>query len=253
MAAATAKSVPALKQADYGLDAPKLVHRMFTRSAVLIVLGIAVWWMNREYNPQGGTSLMSVSVAIGLGFLGAGAFMTWCSRKGKLDLRDQILESLPWRGDEKVLDVGCGRGLMMIGAAKRLKTGKATGIDIWSAEDLSGNSADATVTNARAEGVMDRVKIENGDARRLQYQNNAYDVVLSSLCLHNVEDDTARTKALDEILRVTKPSGHIAIFDIFHADDYVKHFESAGAEIVKRSDRTWLWLVPGRWLIARKR
>ena len=142
--------------------------------------------------------------------------------------------------------------LMLIGAAKRLKSGKATGIDIWSAEDLSGNSADATVANARAEGVMDRVKIENGDARRLQYANATYDIVVSSLCLHNIDDATARTKALDEILRVTKPNGHIAIFDIFHADAYAKHFESAGAEIVQQSSRIWLWLVPGRWLIVRK-
>jgi cyclopropane fatty-acyl-phospholipid synthase-like methyltransferase len=43
------------------------------------------------------------------------------------------------RGDETVLDVGYGRGLHLIGAAKRLTTGKAPGVDIWQAEDLSGN------------------------------------------------------------------------------------------------------------------
>jgi cyclopropane fatty-acyl-phospholipid synthase-like methyltransferase len=31
---------------------------------------------------------------------------------------------------EAVLDVGCGRGLMLVGAARRLKTGKAVGIDL---------------------------------------------------------------------------------------------------------------------------
>ena len=40
------------------------------------------------------------------------------SRVWKLQYRDRILESLTWRGDEKVLDAGCGRGLFLIGAAK---------------------------------------------------------------------------------------------------------------------------------------
>ena len=47
----------------------------------------------------------------------------------------------------------CGRGLLAIGAAKRLKTGKVTGIDVWNPQELSGNSADAAKENAKAEGV----------------------------------------------------------------------------------------------------
>ena len=58
---------------------------------------------------------------------------------------------------------------MLIGAAKRLKSGKATGIDIWSQQDLSGNSADAVKQNAKIEGVNDRVRIETSDARKLVY------------------------------------------------------------------------------------
>ncbi len=58
--------------------------------------------------------------------------MVWSSRVAKLKLRDRLLDSLALKGDEKILDVGCGRGLLLIGAAKRLKTGKATGIDVWS-------------------------------------------------------------------------------------------------------------------------
>ena len=42
---------------------------------------------------------------------------------------------IPWRGNETVLDVGTGRGLLMIGAARRLTTGISVGIDIWSAKD----------------------------------------------------------------------------------------------------------------------
>ncbi len=74
---------------------------------------------------------------------------TWCrpchaysatffsSRVGKLRVRDSLMGSLHWTGEEQVLDVGCGSGFALIGAAKRLTTGHATGVDIWSAEDLS--------------------------------------------------------------------------------------------------------------------
>ena len=44
------------------------------------------------------------------------AVMVWSSRVGKLKLRDTLLDGLTWRGDENVLDVGCGRGLLLIGA-----------------------------------------------------------------------------------------------------------------------------------------
>ena len=114
--------------------------------------------------------------------------MVWSSRVAKLRLRDQLLDSLALRGDERVLDVGCGRGLLAIGAAKRLKNGKVVGIDVWSPIDLSGNTPDAAKANAKLEGVADKVRIENGDAQKLVYPDNHYDVVVSSLALHNIPD-----------------------------------------------------------------
>jgi ribonucleotide reductase alpha subunit len=87
-----------------------------------------------------------------------------------------VLDSLKLRGDETVLDVGCGRGLLLIGAAKRLTTGKAVGVDIWNAEDLSGNRPEATLENARLERVAERVEVKDGDARRLPFADGTFDV-----------------------------------------------------------------------------
>src|SRR5215208_5553655 len=53
------------------------------------------------------------------------------SKVGKYRECERLLDSIPWRGDEIVLDVGCGRGLLLVGAAKRLRTGRAVGVDIW--------------------------------------------------------------------------------------------------------------------------
>src|SRR5262245_50202181 len=62
------------------------------------------------------------AVALACGLTGLG--MVWYSYFGKLRMRERLLDRVPWRGDERVLDVGCGRGLMLLGAAARLTTGK---------------------------------------------------------------------------------------------------------------------------------
>lgn len=237
---------------DYGLDAPLVVKRMFSRGAWVLATGLAVYYINRTEYPGPAWRVLGTLGLIGLAFIGIGAFMVWSSRVAKPGLRDKLLDSLGLTGEEKVLDVGCGRGLMLIGVAKRLKTGKATGIDIWSKEDLSGNSADAAKLNAKLEGVPDRVRIENGDARKLVYPDNNYDVVISSLAIHNISDAEERDQAIRQMWRVLKPGGRLLIFDIFHTAHYAKILRECGATDVTLSGLGFLWCVPSRSLLARK-
>ena len=118
----------------------------------------------------------------------------------------------------------------MIGAAKRIKSGKATGIDVWNPQDLSGNSADAAKENAKLEGVLDRIRIENQDARKLPYPDASYDVVVSNLALHNIEDREGREQAVREMWRVLKPGGKLAIHDIFKSGEYAAILGELGAK-----------------------
>ena len=119
-------------------------------------------------------------------------------------------------------------------AARRLKTGKAIGVDLWQKEDLSGNRPDATLENARCEGVADRVEVKDGDARKLPFPDATFDIVVSGLALHNIYKREEREQAVREVARVLKPGGHVAITDIQHTGEYERVLRASGVEDVKR-------------------
>lgn len=240
-------------QADYGLDAPLLVKRMFTRAAWTVAIGIAVYLINRSDNPGPAGTLLAVFLVIGLGFLAVGLYMMWSSRTGKLALRDQLLDALDLKGEEKILDAGCGRGLMVVGAAKRLKAGKATGVDVWDPAILSGNSSDSAKANAKMEGVADKVRFETGDIRKLVYPEKTYDVAMSALAIHNFGDQSDRDKVVRELYRVLKPGGRLLILDLFHVSDYASVLREAGAEDVTIASHGFLWCLPTKSVRAAKK
>ena len=252
-------------RADYGLDAPGVVRNLaLVAVAALLIFGsIAMGsWSGRV--PLGGQVVLEVSsmaLAIGLASAGMAFYMVWSSKRGKMTERERLLDRLALKGSERVLDVGCGRGLMLIGAAKRLSTGSAVGIDIWQSEDLSGNRAEATLENAQLEGVKDRVRVETADMRQLPFPDASFDVFVSKAAIHNLYERPARAKALAEIARVLAPGGQVLIDDIRHIREYETELRSRNLTEIRRLGNpflesflallTWGSLRPGV-LLARK-
>src|SRR5262249_42036970 len=145
-----------------------------------MVAGMALYWLFAARLPALALTLLIIGVALGLPLLLTAVFMVRSSQVGKLKQRDRLLDMVQLQGDETLLDVGCGRGLLLIGAAKRLPNGKAVGIDLWSARDLSDNRPEATLANAAAEGVAERVEVKTGDMQQMPFPDGTFEVAVAS-------------------------------------------------------------------------
>jgi 2-polyprenyl-3-methyl-5-hydroxy-6-metoxy-1,4-benzoquinol methylase len=235
---------------DYGIDAPDVVRNLFIAGAAGLAVGVTAMlglWTG-EFNIQlfGVKLIFQLSgPGFGVGILctAMGIWMVWDSKIGKTQTREGLLDLIEWTGREQVLDVGCGRGLMLIGAAKRLTTGKAVGIDIWQAEDLSGNRPESAVENARREGVLDRIEVKAGDMRHIPFADATFDVVLSRAAVHNLYRSADRTQAISEIARVLKPGGRALIDDIRHHRQYTAVFHQTGCADVRNVGSLVLYVM----------
>jgi arsenite methyltransferase len=236
-------------RADYGIDAPGVVRNLVVAGALAVLAGVL---LPRVEIGSVMVALRPPLVSMGVSWLGAGLLMLAYSKVGKPRHRDRILDLVEWKGNEQVLDVGTGRGLLMVGAARRTPRGRAVGIDTWSAVDLSDNRAENTLRNAEAEGVRDRVEVRSEDARKTSFPDQSFDVVLSNLCLHNIPDAAGRTAACLEIARVLRPGGTALLSDFRHTRDYAKVLSNAGLS-VERLGPYWLATFPPLTIVRAKK
>ena len=229
---------------DYGLDAPGAVRNLFIIGGLALLTRLAVafhLWSGVLTLGGGDFNLRPMTVGLSLGCLGMGAWMALDSKYGKVRERERLLDLLTWTGRERVLDVGCGRGLLLIGAAKRLTKeggGTAVGIDLWQEEDLAGNRPEATLENARIEGVGvvaegGRVEVRTADMRQIPFEDASFDTVLSMNAIHNIYSKPGRAAAIAEICRVLKPGGTVLIVDIRHIREYAAALRAGGCTNVR--------------------
>jgi arsenite methyltransferase len=233
----------------YGIDAPGafraniILGGLFACAAAIGLTWqgphrVAFWWC-----------IGAAIVAVILFYLAA--VMLWSSLVGKLRVRDRLVAALALAGHERVLDAGCGRGLTLIACAKKLTTGRAVGVDLWAAKDLSNNHPEATLANADIEGVAERIEVETADITRLPFPDASFDAVVSMTVIHNIPSQNQRDRALNELVRVLKPNGRLALFDLLHIARYTQVLQDAGMT-VRTIGHDRLWLLSGCSLLAQK-
>jgi ubiquinone/menaquinone biosynthesis C-methylase UbiE len=231
-----------MKKPDYVLDAPGVVRGFLFGGPALFAAGyFLIPWAKAHFALLIGFGHAAFYTGIVLfieSFLLMGS-----SYYGKFCARDKLLDSLNLRGDETVLDVGCGHGLLLIAAAKRLPRGRSIGIDLWSQVDQGNNSREATLENASLEGVSDRLEVRDGDMRKLPFPDGSVDAVVANLAIHNISDRQGRRQAVAEIVRVLKPGGQVALMDFKHVSQYSEDLKKNGMSDTRASGLIF-WIFP---------
>jgi ubiquinone/menaquinone biosynthesis C-methylase UbiE len=131
-------------------------------------------------------------------------------RRGRLAderaIRAAYLEMLAIGPGERVLDAGCGSGVVTRDLARRVSPGgRVVGLDpspafLRMAREL-----------AREEGIEDAIEFREGDVRALPFADAGFDAVLAVTVLSHVEGGA---RAVPELARVVRPGGRIGVFDL---------------------------------------
>jgi len=221
------------RKGSYGIDAPYAPAFMAVVATVVLAMAIV-----------SGRRQTLVPVTFILAILGCYLHTTL---RGKFKVWAALLDQLDLRGDERILDMGCGRGAVLLMAAQRLTTGRATGVDLWRGVDQSGNSAEATRRNAIAEGVADRVELRTGDMTALPFEDSSFDVVVSSLAIHNIRGSAGRVKAIAEAVRVLRSGGRLMIADIRGTRQHEAQLAQLGMRQVAVRRLGWQFWWGGPW------
>ena len=120
-------------------------------------------------------------------------------------LKTRVLEHAAITDGDDVLDLGCGTGTLAIQAARAAPKARIAGLDADPA--ILGR---ARAKAQRAGAVVD---FEQGFAGELPYEDERFEVVLSTLLFHHLPDAEKRRGA-EEILRTLRPGGRLVIGDV---------------------------------------
>lgn len=228
---------------SYGVDAP-YVPALFAAGGLVLAVPAVVSFIRSP----GTGSLIQFFCALFL--LLCGASYLYTTRRGKFVVWSRVLADVGLRGDERVLDLGCGRGAVLIMAAHLVPRGRAIGVDLWKSSDQSGNAAEVTRRNAGIEGVADRVELHTADMTDLPLGAAEVDMVVSSLAIHNIKAAEGRSRAVDEAVRVLRPGGRLVIADIRAVDEYAARLTELGLIDVSRRRLGWRFWYGGPWVAA---
>jgi SAM-dependent methyltransferase len=180
-------------------------------------------------------------------FSEADAYEQFMGRWSRL-LAPSLVDFSEVRESQAVLDVGTGTGALAFAVRDATKTAQVTGSD----------PSPAYIAHATNRNTDRRVHFSTGDAQALKFSDAQFDRTMSLLVVNFIPD---RERALQEMLRVTKPGGIVsaAVWDYGEGmemlrvfwDEAVKFDEAAKARdeahmpLCKKGELAAAWTQAG--------
>ncbi len=161
-----------------------------------------------DLSPTQWTALIPVlaerwrTIALGGAHLGSVASLEERGRSGYITIVRNLLDALAIVPGERVLELGCGSGVIMRELARRTAgANPLTGVD--RSPYLLGEARKLTAQ----EGLADRIEFREGSGEALPLPDGFTEVALSS----TVAEEGDAEKMLSELVRVTKPGGRVGV------------------------------------------
>ncbi|MFT8459920.1 MAG: class I SAM-dependent methyltransferase [Liquorilactobacillus ghanensis] len=166
----------------------------------------------------------------------------------KYEIMQSIVNNIHLKNDSKILDAGCGHDAFMLQFNKQAASiSEIIGIDIWSNKDQGSNSIEATQKIIDSSNLSNKVKLKTANILDMPFNDNEFDLIISSLVLHNIKPFEKRKEALVNIARVQKQKGQLVIMDIgYETSKYVRILKDLGYQnvnIVNTGYNGW-WGTP---------
>lgn len=143
---------------------------------------------------------------------------TFLARMGKTRLRPGGVDATEWLisqadicSETKILEVACNMGTTMIQIAEQYGC-CVTGLDI------DANALKHAAENVNAHHLEDKITLVEGNAFKLPFPDNSFDVVINEAMLTMLIGDE-KDKAISEYARVLKPDGILLTHDVYLRPD----------------------------------
>ena len=143
--------------------------------------------------------------------------------KGMESLSKILLRETTITQNPTCLDIGSGTGITSFLLSDQIENkGKIIGIDI------SPSMIEVAKRNAQERGYKN-IDFQLGDADQLEFPDSFFDLVISNMTFHHLPD---KKKALQEIHRVLKPGGQVALH--FNGGPCFKEIVESGLAVADR-------------------
>jgi len=240
------------RKAGYGVDDPRTIAELAIAGVLAVVVGFLISYYTASSNSRlAGTALL-VGPSVGFLILAVTAALYWSSRLGKPREMGKLVNSIPWGGEEVVLDLGCGRGLASILAAKKLETGFTVGVDVFSKARISGNDPTSVLANAYQDKVDSKVSAVKAAAVELPIADRSIDVIVSAVAFHHLAPRRQREALFVEMNRVLKDGGRVGILDAGNGNEYSSLLRGLGLTDVQMHRLRFSSFPPFHVVVGRK-